>query len=259
VFQSLSWTQAQKRDLRQYRPGQVLHFHRSQGGFGSGELGEVVAVNAASLSIRRTDGSRTEFKVSRAGMAFDVGEARDLKITAGDKLLLQANAGGKGFINGELVEVKEVDGGAILLTDGRVLPEGYRSFTYGYALTSHAAQGKTVDEVLVVASSRSLPAVHQQQLYVSISRGRESCHLFTDDKQLLRAHVGRSSTRVAAVEAIQPKAPRHLISRLLGWAATVANLVRLNARSQTHKQVQSQNPFSHQTRIKHHANTLRIS
>jgi len=101
---------------------------------------------------------------------FDVGEQRKLKVAAGDKLLLQSNWQKK-FVNGELVEVKAVQGDCVLLADGRMIPAEYRTFTHGYAVTSHAAQGKTVDEVLLVASSRSLPAINQEQFYVSISRG----------------------------------------------------------------------------------------
>ena len=59
-----------------------------------------------------------------------------------------------------------------------------------------------MDAVLVVASSRSLPAVHQEQFYVSISRGRDACRVFTDDVEMLRSHVTRSSARLAAVEAM---------------------------------------------------------
>ncbi len=55
---------------------------------------------------------------------------------------------------------------------------------------------------MVVASSRSLPAVSQEQFYVSISRGRERCQIFTDDSDLLRSHVTHSSARLAAVEAM---------------------------------------------------------
>jgi hypothetical protein len=90
----------------------------------------------------------------------------------------------------------------VVLADGRVIPADYRTFTHGYAVTSHAAQGKTVDEVLLVASSRSLPAINQEQFYVSISRGRERCQIFTDDSDLLRSHVTHSSARLAAVEAM---------------------------------------------------------
>jgi hypothetical protein len=36
VFDSLSWTEAQKRDARQYRPGLAIHFHRRGHGFEKG-------------------------------------------------------------------------------------------------------------------------------------------------------------------------------------------------------------------------------
>jgi len=203
VFDSLSWTEAQKRDARQYRPGMAIHFHRTTHGFDKNEMVSVVAVENDSLKVQHADGSENIFPLG-AGIACDVGEKRKLKVAAGDKLLLQANAVAvrKHFVNGELVEVKAIQGDSVLLADGRVIPENYRTFTHGYAVTSHAAQGKTVDEVLVVASSRSLPAINQEQFYVSISRGRERCQVFTDDAEMLRLHVTHSSARLAAVEAM---------------------------------------------------------
>ena len=204
VFDSLSWTEAQKRDARQYRPGLAIHFHRRGQGFNKNETVAVVAVENDSLKVQRADGKEAFFPLGQASALCDVGERRKLKIAAGDKLLLQANAVAvrKHFINGELVEVLAIQGDSIVLADGRVIPQNYRTFTHGYAVTSHAAQGKTVDEVLVVASSRSLPAINQQQFYVSISRGRDACHVLTDDAERLRSHVTRSTARLAAVEAM---------------------------------------------------------
>ena len=200
VFDSLSWTEAQKRNARQYRPGMAIHFHRRGHGFEKGETVAVVSVENDSLKVQHPDGSENIFLLG-AGIACDVGEKRKLKVAAGDKLLLQSNWQ-KRFVNGELVEVKAIQGDSVLLADGRVIPSDYRTFTHGYAVTSHAAQGKTVDEVLLVASSRSLPAINQEQFYVSISRGRERCQIFTDDSDLLRSHVTHSSARLAAVEAM---------------------------------------------------------
>jgi conjugative relaxase-like TrwC/TraI family protein len=201
VFDSLSWTEAQKRDVRQYHPGMAIHFHRTAHGFDKGETAAVVAVETNWLKVQCPDGSEVLFQLGQGSAWFDVGEKRKLKVAAGDRLLLQSNWRKK-FINGELVEVRAIQGDSVLLADGRVIPENYRTFTHGYAVTSHAAQGKTVDEVLVVASTRSLPAVHQQQFYVSISRGRERCQVFTDDAERLRAHVTHASARLAAVEAM---------------------------------------------------------
>jgi hypothetical protein len=201
IFDSLSWTEAQKRDARQYRPGMAIHFHRTAHGFDKDETVVVVAVENNSLKVQCPDGSEGLFQLGQGFALFDVGERRELKMAAGDKLLLQSNWQKK-FVNGELVEVKAVQGDSVLLADGRVIPAEYRTFTHGYAVTSHAAQGKTVDEVLLVASSRSLPAINQEQFYVSISRGRERCQIFTDDAEMLRSHVTHSSARLAAVEAM---------------------------------------------------------
>jgi ATP-dependent exoDNAse (exonuclease V) alpha subunit len=204
VFDSLSWTEAQKRDARHYQSGQVLRFIRRAGRFARHEMVEITGVKGDVLQVCRKDGSVVSLKPGRrvaSSARLDVGEARTLKVAAGDKLLLQANRS-RQFVNGELVEVRAVEGEIIGLTDGRTIPVDYRTFTHGYAVTSHAAQGKTADAVFVVASSRSLPAVHCQQFYVSVSRGRDRCQVFTDDKELLRARVTRSSARLAAVEAI---------------------------------------------------------
>ena len=214
VFDSLSWTEAQKQDARQYRPGLAIRFHRQKTGFAKDETVAVVAVENDALKVQRADGSESVFPLGQGSARFDVGEKRKLKIAAGDKLLLQANWRKK-FINGELVEVRAIQGDSVVLTDSRVIPEKYRTFTHGYAVTSHAAQGKTVDEVMVVASSRSLPAINQQQFYVSISRGRERCQIFTDDAELLRSHVTRSSARLAAVEVVPPARRRKFILDVL--------------------------------------------
>jgi conjugative relaxase-like TrwC/TraI family protein len=214
VFDSLSWTEAQKQDARQYRSGMAIRFHRQKTGFAKDETVAVVAVENDALKIQRADGSESIFPLGQGFALFDVGEKRKLKVAAGDKLLLQSNWRKK-FVNGELVEVKAIQGDSVVLADGRVIPENYRTFTHGYAVTSHAAQGKTVDAVLVVASSRSLPAINQQQFYVSISRGRDACRVFTDDVEMLRSHVTRSGVRLAAVEVVPPVHRRKFIMTVL--------------------------------------------
>jgi conjugative relaxase-like TrwC/TraI family protein len=214
IFDSLSWTEAQKRDARQYRPGLAIRFHRQKTGFAKDETVAVVAVENNSLKVQCADGSENVFELGAGCACFDVGEKRKLKVAAGDKLLLQSNWRKK-FVNGELVEVRAIKGDSVVLADGRVISADYRTFTHGYAVTSHAAQGKTVDEVLVVASSRSLPAINQQQFYVSISRGRDACRVFTDDAEMLRSHVTRSSARLAAVEVVPPVHRRKFILKVL--------------------------------------------
>jgi len=198
VFDSLSWTEAQKKNASQFEPGQRLRFVRQTKKFDRGETVEVVAVVENGLRVRRPDGSEVNFIPAGAAASFDVGEARELKVAAGDWLLLQANA--PGFVNGERVQVREIQYGRITLADRRSLLAGFNTFTHGYAVTSHSSQGKTVDTVLLVASSRSFAAVNREQFYVSISRGRERVQVFTDDADLLARRVTDSHERKAAVE-----------------------------------------------------------
>ena len=199
VFDSLSWTEAQRKNVSQYEPGQRLRFIRQTKHFERGDTVEVVATVEDGLRVRRSDGTEADFVPASAAASFDVGNARELKVSPGDWLLLQANHG-KEFINGERVQIREIQNGRIALADGRSLPNGFNAFTHGYAVTSHSSQSKTVDEVLLVASSRSFGAVNREQFYVSISRGRERVHVFTDDAELLARRVSDSHERKAAVE-----------------------------------------------------------
>lgn len=205
VLDSLSWTNAQKRDAGQYESGQRIIFHQRAGAFSKDETVEVVAVGKSSLRVKCADGSERSLNVGKVAGSMEVCQPRQLSIAAGDKLLLQANrkvAAGKNLINGELVTVKAIHGPNILLEDGRTLPADYRRFTHGYAVTSHSSQGKTVENVFLVASSRSFGAVNREQFYVSISRGRERCQVFTDDSELLRRRICDTHERTAAIELL---------------------------------------------------------
>ena len=199
VFDSLSWTEAQKKNTDQYEPGQRLRFVRKTRDFDRGETVEIQAIIENGVCVRRPEGMDVDFIPASCAASFDVGEYRELKVAAGDWLLLQANHG-REFINGERVQVQAIQDGHIALTDGRVLPSTFNTFTHGYAVTSHSSQSKTVDEVFLVASSRSFAAVNREQFYVSISRGRERVQVFTDDAELLARRVTDSHERKAAVE-----------------------------------------------------------
>jgi conjugative relaxase-like TrwC/TraI family protein len=198
VFDSLNWTDAQKKLVPHYEDGMQLRFVKSTAQFKAGETVEVASCSGKQLRVRDRDGQERIFQPGRSPSSFEVGQNRELAVAVGETLLLRANA--PGFVNGERVRVKSVHHGTITLTDDRVLYAGYRAFTHGYAVTSHAAQGKTVDEVMMVASSRSFAAVSREQFYVSISRAKERVRIYTDDAGLLRDRVQDSHTRKAAIE-----------------------------------------------------------
>ncbi len=201
VLESLGWSEAEKRNAARYVVGQVLVFHQRSGLFAKHESVTVRSITQRTLRVERENGTVATLRLNSGKGVFDVCAQRTIAIAPGEKLLLQANDSRHRLINGQIVRVKTIkENGNIILADGRIIPPNYRQFTHGYAVTSHAAQGKTVDEVFVVASTRSLPAVNREQFYVSISRGRQWCRIFTDDKELLRERLPRTAQRTAAIE-----------------------------------------------------------
>ena len=96
--------------------------------------------------------------------------------------------------------------GDIEVEGGIVVGKNYSHLAHGYVVTSHAAQGKTVDRVVVVQGAESFPASSREQFYVSATRGRESLTVFTDDREGLKRAIQRSDPRPSATELVQPSA-----------------------------------------------------
>jgi ATP-dependent exoDNAse (exonuclease V) alpha subunit len=87
-----------------------------------------------------------------------------------------------------------------------------RHVDYGYAATSHAAQGTTVDHVIVNADSmRSARLVNRKQFYVSISRARHDGRVYMDDARALREAVGRKSKKEIALDTVKQRPTQQLI------------------------------------------------
>jgi conjugative relaxase-like TrwC/TraI family protein len=204
---SLNWTTAQKTDMCNFSAGQILAFHHAVQGIGKNEVVEVVDTNAKSLKVRNAKGEVRKI-TRRQAKAFDVVEARNVEVASSDRLLLTRNYHTSRFraINGELVTVSRVDSnGRIHLEDGRVLPDHFKSFTHGYAVTAHRSQGKSVDSVIISADGMA-----KELFYVAASRGRESVQVFTNDKEQLRCSVAQSSARRSASElAVKIRAGLH--------------------------------------------------
>lgn len=182
-------TEAERADPASYSSGDVLVFHQNAKGFGKGER------------LRVGEGALPLDQAAR----FQVFRERTLDIAAGDVLRVTRNGmtkdGKHRLNNGQLVTVKRFDGaGDLVLTNGWTVSRDYGHMTYGYVVTSHASQGKTVDRVFIGESSMSLPAASREQFYVSVSRGRERATIYTDDKEALLDAVKASDDRLSATE-----------------------------------------------------------
>jgi hypothetical protein len=76
-----------------------------------------------------------------------------------------------------------------------MLPDNFRHFTHGYAVTAHRSQGKTVDAVIISADG-----MRRELFYVAASRGRERALVITSNKEQLLQSVGQSAARQSATE-----------------------------------------------------------
>jgi ATP-dependent exoDNAse (exonuclease V) alpha subunit len=192
----LQWTEAQKKDLVNYKSGQVLLFHRSSHGIEKHEALTVERTDKMGIVARDQHGMERTVSPSQA-RSFSVHERQQIEVAPGDRLLLTGNRKNTEFrvTNGELVKVRDVDGGRIHLEDGRVLPANYHEFDHGYAVTAHRSQGKTVDAVILSAD-----AMKQELFYVGASRGRQEIVVVTSDREQLRDLLGISTARPSVTE-----------------------------------------------------------
>ena len=209
----LQWTEAQKRDLANYREGQVLVVHRAARGMEKHESLTVSRVESGTVIARNARGEDRSFTPAQT-RSFSVHERQSIDVAPGDRLMLMANRRDSGFraTNGELVTVHGIDRGRIQLEDGRTLPANYHQFDHGYAITAHRSQGKTVDGVILSAD-----AMKQELFYVGASRGRSEIAIVTSDREQLRESLGISSARPSAMELAReqahPPQPEHCIQQ----------------------------------------------
>jgi ATP-dependent exoDNAse (exonuclease V) alpha subunit len=230
-LKSRNLTEAERGDALNYRPGDVVQFVQNAKGYRRGERVTVKEATAGGVMIERAGGNVEPLPL-REAKRFAVYAPGKVALAKGDKLRITQNGftneARRGLLgkekarlnNGAVYEVEGfTKGGDIKFTNGFVVQKDYGGLTHGYVVTSHASQGKTVDFALVALGSESLAAANREQLYVSVSRGREAVKLYTDDKEAMMDTVRRSSARLSATELLEDTAkPRHgTARRMLGF------------------------------------------
>lgn len=200
ALRAKDWTNAQQKDSRNYRPGDVLVAHKGTKHFARGDELRVIRKEKRRVVVTR---GTAELSLSprQSGLAWTVCDERPNPVAAGDRLRLRTIAHAetpsgeiRRLTNGAVVTVQSVNAaGQLVLQDGCTLHT--RQVAYGYALTSHASQGVTVDKVFLAG------AASREGLYVAATRGRESVRIFVPDREgFLDAAGLRSEARTSALE-----------------------------------------------------------
>jgi conjugative relaxase-like TrwC/TraI family protein len=217
-------TVAERRLPTHYAIGDAIEFQTRAPGFHLGVRYTVSRVGRSSVAVVDASGLASVLPLKHAER-FSVYTSHAIPIAVGDRIRITKNGWSVGrksrLDNGRLDTVTGFTAdGEIELTSRAVLGRDFGHFAHGYAITSLASQGKTVDRVLLAVSSLSFPATGKEQFYVSASRGRERVTVFTDDRDALRTAILRSDPKTSATELVRDGA-----TSLVAWRAWVARRV----------------------------------
>jgi hypothetical protein len=170
----------------------------------------VAGVRQDSLTLRFANGREIEFDPSRwKGLRVYTSETRMFAV--GDRIEWREPDNRHRIANHEFAVVKNLSDDKIeIVFDSKrrlKLPlDQARHIDLGYATTSHALQGATVDrEIAHIDSRRSVDLINQRQFYVSTSRERKELRVYTDDLQGMRRAVARQQDKELALDVVQKK------------------------------------------------------
>ena len=215
------WTEAEKRDVRNYEPGMVVEFHKAVAGVrqsidgkretaGGFKRGEIAVVLNGRTVIRR-DGTSAQlpleyaerFQVYKTGTQA-VATGDQIRITKNGMVKVQGQAVGTRVNNGDIYPIEGwTKEGDIRLPGGKLLPRNYGHVAFGYTSTSQRSQGNTVDQEFADWNSETLGALDSKGAYVTSSRFRRSITYFVDDKNAVKAAIQRGADRKTALELVK--------------------------------------------------------
>lgn len=240
IQKNLSYTEAQKKDHTLYNDGHIIQFHQNVKGFKAGDRYHCIKnegiSHMGSVMVKDKEGKEKLLSLDHAPN-FQVFEKSNIALCQGDKIRITQN--------GKSVEDRKLNNGQIygvvgfnkkndiILSNGATLGKDFGNFTHGYCTTSHASQGKSVDRVLIAQSSASFKATSKQQFYVSASRGKQNCSIYTDNAADLRQAINKNADRLTASD-IAAKTPKKetlgeqqkLVSRLKSLKDTYMTRVK---------------------------------
>lgn len=210
-YRNLQLTEAERGDQRNFERGQLVRFKQNGKGrngkrINRGEQFTVSRVGRKNVWVKDRKGKEQALDLSQA-KRFNIYDKRELKLASGDRIRItegHKSKDGRRLNNGAIYKVKRVaENGDVTLSNKAVLDANAGNVDYGYVTTSYASQGKTVHNVFIAQGTEYGGASSAEQFYVSVSRGKQSVEIFTDDKSLLRDQIQRSHQRQSAIEMVQ--------------------------------------------------------
>lgn len=200
---------AQRKDAASYDFGDIIQWNQNAaGGFGRGDRVKVVGRDGGSVLVEDKRGQVKELPLALAER-FELYRSESLAVADGERLRITRNGyaftpDGKQHTvnNGDVVTVRFTNKGDLIDQRGWIIPATFGHLASG-VVTSVASQGMDDNVPFLAQSTTSRGAASAEQFYVSVSRGIQSLHLYTDDKEALRSAVVRSSQARTASEVFE--------------------------------------------------------
>jgi conjugative relaxase-like TrwC/TraI family protein len=215
VLREVHMSPADQADWHSYRPGWVIEYIRATPGTQAGTRVPIEKIDYddgtiyVKVPVGATKSATRALNLELYSDRFKVYQPDVEMLATGDRIRITKHGDavyrGRVF-NGAHYTVTGFDEhGDLKLDNGMVLKHDFGHLRYGYVTTSHGAQSKNVDHVIVVESAMSFGAANRRQFYVSESRGKRRMDTFTHSKVELLEAVEVSGDRRSALELVEPK------------------------------------------------------
>lgn len=218
-----------KHHFRSYKEGEIVYAREGLPGVRPGEEYRIKSVDDRKNAIIIEKSERiydpllkrhiekqkmVEIDLARHGGKLQAYQEKEKSFAAGDRIIFTKNDRLLQAKNGQIGEIKGVDerGRLIIETEG---PQGKRELTidpkrypyldHGYALTTHKAEGMTVDKVIYSADPKTM---NYHEAYVAMTRGKKELSIYTPDKEVFRERMAHEEYKKQALELDQKISPQ---------------------------------------------------
>lgn len=206
-------TGAQRKVAAAYQVGDHIRYNTGskQHGIKAGEYREVINVDAENnlLTVMDERGRTIDYDPKRLkGVA--VYREEDRKFSVGDRIQFRAPYPAKRITTNEIAYVERIDGDrmTVRMDDEKqkqitVDLSQYRHIDYGYAMTSHGAQGLGAYRAIINANAYERAELLNERMgYVANSRAEHDVTIYTNSKADLPYALARGSNNETAIDAM---------------------------------------------------------
>ncbi|EPN7764760.1 MobF family relaxase [Vibrio cholerae] len=254
-------TEAERRVVTSYQNGQIVRFARSfkREGIKKGLYYQVVGRDNHDILLKKF-GANEQSELIRfsperyAAKNIQMFNLTESGLAVGEKIVWRDNDKPTGRLNNDTATVEKIEGTNVTfrLSNGKtgefdMSKLANSHWDHGYAMTVHAAQGKTAQNVFVHAETSRESLLNTEQFYVQISRAKDRVYLYTDSKEgLVRAVEQRSGQKQTAKEShYQSLEPLdHLIDKLWQHPESGRSLEQLADRVQEREKLRGDRQHS---------------